>query len=404
MLRRCTTILCAFGAVLFCAAVASATSYTLYDLTVSGETSSYASAINSSNVVAGRCYPSGGGSYAYDWNPTGGRTIIPALNGTGTTGVGFAINNSGLVTGLSASTTPSGNQAFSYNTNSLTNFNIGSKISPTPTSSRGYGINSSGQVTGYGGISGSTWGYFWDGNTADNATVLNGWSGTTFSYGQGVNDSGLVVGYAAATWTTPMAGTYDKPLVWQGGSYTDIDAYLQPVLTPSFVCTAGAYAVNNSGEIVGTYQSGPASGVLQMGSAFLYKDSTHIVDLGDIGTGYHAQAQSINSTGTVVGSAMLADGSTEHAFIWTPDVANGTTSSTHMIDLNSLSYAGTLPSGYYFQQALGINDAGSIVGLMYNGTTTRAFALIAPVPEPSTLLLAAAGLVALMAYAWRKQK
>ena len=31
-------------------------------------------------------------------------------------------------------------------------------------------------------------------------------------------------------------------------------------------------------------------------------------------------------------------------------------------------------------------------------------ALLAPVPEPSTLLLAAAGLVGLLAYSWRKQK
>ena len=75
-----------------------------------------------------------------------------------------------------------------------------------------------------------------------------------------------------------------------------------------------------------------------------------------------------------------------------------------MIDLNSLGI--TLPSGYYFYDADAINNAGSIAGTLFNGTTYQAFALLAPlsVPEPLTLLLAAAGLVGLLAYAWRKHK
>ena len=49
----------------------------------------------------------------------------------------------------------------------------------------------------------------------------------------------------------------------------------------------------------------------------------------------------------------------------------------------------------------------SIVGQMFNGTTYRAFALIAPhvvTPEPSAVVLVGTGLMGLIAYAWRKRK
>ena len=65
------------------------------------------------------------------------------------------------------------------------------------------------------------------------------------------------------------------------------------------------------------------------------------------------------------------------------------------------------PTGVTFNYCEGVNDAGQI--LVWSGSTgsytDRTF-LLTPVvvPEPSTLLLSAMGLVGLLAYAWRKRK
>ena len=52
-----------------------------------------------------------------------------------------------------------------------------------------------------------------------------------------------------------------------------------------------------------------------------------------------------------------------------------------------------------------INDSGWISGIAtINGTGNQVFLLALPVPEPSTLLLAAMGLVGLLAYAWKRRR
>ena len=67
------------------------------------------------------------------------------------------------------------------------------------------------------------------------------------------------------------------------------------------------------------------------------------------------------------------------------------------------------PGGVTFNYCEGVNDAGQILvwslGANGGGTTNRTF-LLTPVvvPEPSTLLLSAMGLLGLLAYAWRKRK
>ena len=63
-----------------------------------------------------------------------------------------------------------------------------------------------------------------------------------------------------------------------------------------------------------------------------------------------------------------------------------------------------IPTGWTLTNAYGIDNNGDIVGYGSNGTSNRAFLITAIVPEPSTLLLAATGLVGLLAYAWRKRK
>jgi probable HAF family extracellular repeat protein len=76
-----------------------------------------------------------------------------------------------------------------------------------------------------------------------------------------------------------------------------------------------------------------------------------LVDLGTLG-GDVSHSQGINAIGQVVGYSFLAGNEIQHAFLWTPDVANGTTGT--MVDLGALGGNSSI--------AYGINDVGVVVG------------------------------------------
>ena len=104
------------------------------------------------------------------------------------------------------------------------------------------------------------------------------------------------------------------------------------------------------------------------------------MDLGTLGGTGSTEAKALNDSGTVVGNSYVGSGQ-QHGFLWTPTTANGYTGS--MTDVNSLTFnnAAAEPSGYYFQQALGINSGGSICGIMYNGTANyHAYLLVPSLP------------------------
>src|SRR5205823_5295809 len=78
-----------------------------------------------------------------------------------------------------------------------------------------------------------------------------------------------------------------------------------------------------------------------------------IIDLGNLPG---AASAAINGRGQVGGFGRIRGGLVDHAFLWTPDVPNGTTGS--MTDL------GTLPGGSG-SAAFGVNDRGQVVGCSY---------------------------------------
>lgn len=83
---------------------------------------------------------------------------------------------------------------------------------------------------------------------------------------------------------------------------------------------------------------------------------------------------------------------TDHAFLY---------SGGAMTDLNTLIDP---TSGWILQQATAINDSGWIVGFGTNSLGQAHAFLLTPTPEPSTAVIAASGLAALLLAAWRRRK
>jgi probable HAF family extracellular repeat protein len=219
-------------------------------------------------------------------------------------------------------------------------------------------------------------------NLGDNATTA--W---------GINDNGVVVGYL--TFPYQIHGNQDA-FIYTGGAIQDLhpqseypgansqataindkgqavgfidplgNANFEAVLFGSPVTYLGnlggnysiAYAINNSGQIVGV--SATTNGG---NDVFLYAGGSML----DIGPGYEYGTYGINNSGFVVGQ----DGN-NHAFVY----ANGTRA-----DLNTLLF--NTNSGWTLQDASAINDVGQIAGYGINPQgQTHAF-LLNPLPPGS---------------------
>lgn len=145
-----------------------------------------------------------------------------------------------------------------------------------------------------------------------------------------------------------------KPVVWDEGQVRELPTFRNQdgVPDPDGV----AFAINDHNQAVG------ASGIcttFNANSTQTYLVGLHVLlwhegrakdlgNLGGTGPGGGNVAVGINNQGQVVGSSYLSDGATFHGFLWTEH--------ENMKDL------GTLP-GDSLSAALGINDAGDVVGI-----------------------------------------
>jgi probable HAF family extracellular repeat protein len=125
--------------------------------------------------------------------------------------------------------------------------------------------------------------------------------------------------------------------------------------------TSDAEAINDKGQIVGNFQTGAVIGNVTVAHAFLYSNG-QMKDLGVPAGGVSSDARAINNEGAVVGVWYDSSG-TSHAFIY----QNGV-----MTDLNTLLPAN---SGWTLQDADGVNDQGDIVGSGTINGTSRGFLL-----------------------------
>jgi probable HAF family extracellular repeat protein len=271
-------------------------------------------------------------------------------------------------------------------------------LSPLPlgsgTESYAYGINDAGAAVGNTYVNGQSHGTIW---TANGATDLG-----ANTYAVAINSSGEVAGS-------------------NGEAFVALSGNVEDLALPGGMNWSAAYGINAGGAVVGdgrltngifrgliwnsdgsVTQLGTLGGVSSQamainasgevaGSASLANGYTHAFtysggSMADLGTlGGSSYAYGINASGEVVGYSYLADGD-QHAFLYYDGA---------MLDLNSLLPAN---SGWVLEEAFGINDAGQITGMgLYNGQES-VFLMTDPpasTPEPSQILVLAAGIAAL---------
>jgi probable HAF family extracellular repeat protein len=191
------------------------------------------------------------------------------------------------------------------------------------------------------------------GNPLDLGTL-----GGTNSEALNLNDAGAVVGWSQTAGPNPSP----RAFLFANGVMTDLGVLgHNPFSGPTFSI---AYDVNNANQVVGA--STTADGHV---SPFLY-DHGAMRDLGILDGGADGLALALNDAGQVVGYFTTdSTASQTHAFLFSDGV---------MRDLNDLVPAG---SGWTLTSALGINNAGQIIGQGRYDGQSRAF-LLTPVAVP----------------------
>jgi probable HAF family extracellular repeat protein len=208
--------------------------------------------------------------------------VLQALGSLGgVTSEGTGINDSGQVTGVASTTDdPTGLSYAFVQTNGVMQ-DLGTLGGVT---SWGNGINASGQIVGYSSI--NTAGNYHAFLFADGVMQDLGTLGGANSFATAINNSGQIVGYSDTATGDQHAFLYSSGVMQDIGTLGGPNSY--------------ANAINGSGQIVG--YSNTAAGAY---NAFVYTNGV-MQDLGE-GTPY-----AVNDSGQIVGTGFLVepDGST----------------------------------------------------------------------------------------------
>jgi probable HAF family extracellular repeat protein len=347
------------GLLLFASAGAQATSYTVTDLGIDG----CASDINANGQVVGWSYNPADSSYLAFLYSDGAIQNLGTLGGSHT--LAYGINSSGEVVGQSF-TSAGSPHAFLYSNGEMKDLGtLGGSYSIA------YGINSSGEVVGQSSTSdGSTHAFLYSNGEMKDLGTFGGSS----SCAQGINDNGQIVGSAET------ADFADHAFLYQNGIMQNIDL-LGTIKT--------ATKINNSGQVIG----------ISDGNIFLCNDGV----IKDLGNAFSSSIPSeihfsdINTNGLIVGSASrglpIGENTVKLEFLPFLNIDG------NFMNLNDLIAPGT---DWTLYDAIGINDSGQIVGFGAHNGKTCAFVLT-PVPEPSTLIMMATGLISLLLTVWQHQ-
>lgn len=319
--------------------------YTITDL---GEAWGWFARINDSGQVVlttGREYV-----VLYD---KGTFTNIGGLSGSSDS-KSYGINKSGQITGVSHYSVGGFDRAFIYDNGTM--IDLGTLGGSNSTA---YGMNNLGQVVGSSSVASAPYGGYAFLYNNGSMTNLGSLSGNGESCALDINDNGQVVG-----WSSVTGSAFQRAFLYDNGTMIDLGTLGEG--------QSRAYAINNTGQIVGTvsvFISGE-----HKNHAMLYANGV-MTDLGTLG-GALSSANDINDSGQIVGAATITDGNVYHGFIY----QNGI-----MTDLNSLID----PSlGWYIQYAQAINNSGQIVGTGFINGVEHAY-LLTPksVPEPASVTI-----------------
>jgi len=273
---------------------------------------------------------------------------------------GFAINDRGQVVGCSylqfcnlASGSRDPQRAFLWDpiTQHLTDLSL-----PGTAPSEAFGINETGQVVGSVNSDGRR-AFLWDPSTGTMIIISDplppGAEATA------INGRGQVVGFGRI-----RGGLVDHAFLWNPDVPNGTTGTLTDLGTLAGGSGSAAFGVNDRGQVVGcSYTSfcDPANGTAFLWTPDVPNGTTgSMIELGTLPGGSGSEASGINNGGQVVGASADADG-TAHAFLWTPGAPNGATGT--MTDL------GSLPGGSA-GRAFGINDRGQVVGCSYISSST----------------------------------
>jgi hypothetical protein len=383
----------------------------------------------------------------------GALTAIPSVTSSnGLVGSGSyanAISNGtgGWVVGYSGGD----NVAFAYNATSNTTYKFGAA------GAQALAVTNSGEAVGYD----STGAFSWSGGTTTYLTTSTLTEATAISnsgkYVVGANQNGT---YFNPALPSEGGGTHPllQPVVYNTATATpaiintsaitfplgmpNTDGIPPSAPTGTSLVTENSYAlyVNNSGEVVGQtdfqlWEPGFVNNVISIGwmampgTGGTYQPAvalSSLVPASVSSAGYNDfPVAGLNDQGQILLNAMgwtygIANGQSyvgpissapEAALLLTPWIS-GDANLDGQVDINDL----TIVLSHYDQTGMGwsqgeftgdgtvdINDL-TIVLAHYGQTAGASAAGVAAVPEPAALLLAASGLLGLLAWAWRKRK
>ena len=264
--------------------------YQIYDLGVvqAGHTESQGLGISPGGIAVGRSsFPNG--SQAFTWTQGGGLMGLPSLVGRNYF-VAYSANDNGIVVGAASD---SGSEP-------------GSTDLPV----------------------------IWHNGVASQLPVPPGY---TYARAFDVNASDVAVG-------SVNYGTAARGVIYSGSSAAIITA-----TAPNGVYFSNAYAINDSGRVVG---QGTDPSIEFSRRALVYEISTKTtINLGTLQGANSAVANDVNNSGVVVGDAFEYFGA-GYPFIWSE--------ATGMVAL-------PLPEGTNGGSATGVNSAGWVVGTLYPG-------------------------------------